>query len=182
MKDLRFIGGLFLIFCLFLNTNLAAQGGFPESWAGKWAGTLEIYNAKGLAQSLPMQLHILPIDSTNRYSWGIIYGEDIEKGLRDYELMPVDTSLGHYQVDEKNGIILDAYLLGDKLFERFEVMGNLLLTTTELRGENLYWEIISGSLEPIVTTGGGEYEGEEIPPVGGYSIVVLQRAVLSRIE
>ena len=182
MNDLRFFGGLFLIICMFLNTNLVAQGGFPESWTGKWGGTLEIYNAKGLARELPMQLHILPIDSTNRYSWGIIYGEDVEKGLRDYELMPVDTSMGHYQVDEKNGIILDAFLLGDKLFERFEVMGSLLLTTTELRGDQLHWEIISGSLEPILTTGGGEHEGEEIPPVNGYSIVVLQRAVLSRID
>ena len=171
-----------LVLFLTLNTNLGAQGGFPESWSGKWGGTLEIFSAAGLSQAIPMQLHILPIDSTDRYSWSIIYGEDIEKGLRAYELIPVNPAMGHYQVDEKNGIILDAFLLGDKLFERFEVMGNLLLTMTEMRGEQLYWEIISGSLEPIQTTGGEEYEGEDIPPVNGYNVKVMQRAILERMK
>lgn len=169
-----------------VNTNLAAQGGFPATWAGKWSGTLEIFAPQGLVQSLPMQLHILPQDTTDRYTWSIIYGEDLEKGLRAYELVPVDTAIGHYQVDEKNGIILDAFLLGGKLFERFEVMGSLLLTMTELRGEALHWEIISGSLEPIQTTGGIEAEPgneeEAIPPVNGYSIKVLQRAILTKME
>jgi hypothetical protein len=152
---------------------------FPASWQGMWTGNLEIFNSKGLAQSLPMRLHILPIHNSDRYTWTIFYGEDTIAGKRDYELVPVDTAKGIYSIDEKNSIAMEGYLLGGKYFQRFEVMGNLLLTTTEKVSETeLMWEIISGKLEPVSSTGEQEIDGEEIPEVKTYPIGVLQRARL----
>ena len=154
---------------------------FPATWEGVWAGKLEIYNRKGKAQELPMELHILPIDGTERYSWTIIYGEYKEAGKRDYELVTVDAENGVYAVDEKNSIQMEGYYLGGKFFQRFEVMGNMLLTTNEKIDDNtLTWEIISGSLEPVSSTGKQEVDGEEIPEVKAYPINVLQKAVLKR--
>ncbi|MGI9158135.1 MAG: hypothetical protein ACR2K1_00130, partial [Saprospiraceae bacterium] len=72
-----------LFLCLFLSLpfSLAAQSAtdslaFPASWVGDWSGTLEIYTAKGLAQSVPMTVVIHPIDSSTegRYTFGLIYG------------------------------------------------------------------------------------------------------------
>ncbi|MCR9285834.1 MAG: hypothetical protein NXI23_00445 [Bacteroidetes bacterium] len=156
---------------------------FPKSWEGIWKGELEIFNGMGKVQSLPMELHIFPNDtSVVRWSWTIIYGEDKEAGKRDYELIEKDKSKGIYLVDEKNTIVLDGFLLGGKFFERFEVMGNLLMTSTEKVNENeLVWEIISGKLTPISTTGDQDFEGEEIPPVNGYGINILQRARLKKV-
>lgn len=154
---------------------------FPAAWAGMWEGTLEIYNAKGLAQTLPMELHILPIEDSDKYTWKIIYGEDKEAGARPYIIQAINAQYGHYQVDEQNTILLDSYFLGGKLFERFEVMGSLLLTTTELRNPDLLvWEIISGPLDPLAVTGDSVVEGDTIPPVSSYRIHVLQRALLTR--
>lgn len=152
---------------------------FPESWVGNWKGTLEIFSPKGKEQQVPMQLRIKVVDSLN-YTWHIIYGEDEEKGLRPYLLKPEDVAYGRYSIDEQNSIVLDAILIAGKLYSRFEVGGNLLLSTAELKGEELHYEIISGKLDPLRVTGGEKYEGEDIPEVKSYPVVVRQLAVLRR--
>lgn len=156
------------------------EASFPFGWVGIWKGTLDIYNANGHQQSLPMQLHLLPLDTAGQYSWTIIYGPDLESGWRSYALKTVDAAKGWYQIDERNSIAMEAYFLHDKLFSRFSVMDNMLLSTTELRDGHLVFEIISGSLTPASRTGGATVDGEEIPPVEAFPVVVLQRAVLTR--
>lgn len=126
-----------------------------------------------------MELHIEPIDSIS-YAWNIIYGEDKEKGLRPYLLKPVDPETGRYVIDEQNTILLDAILISGKLYSRFDVMGNLLLSTVELVEDELHYEIISGKLDPLTTSGGEMHEGEDIPEVNAYPVVVRQFAVLRR--
>jgi len=155
---------------------------FPDDWKGKWVGELKIFSNDGFKQKLPMELHILPVDTSDAWSWTIYYGEDKVAGKRDYFLIPKDTAKGIWQVDEQNSILLDAYLFDGKLFERFEVMGNLLTTTTELRGDNLVWEIISGSLENTISTGNAIDGRDTIPEVKSYPISVMQRAFLSKIK
>lgn len=176
---------LLAILSLFVLINLdssAQTNAFPKTWLGKWAGTLEIHNAKGLAQSVPMQLRILPTDSTNRYTFTIVYGEDTIAGKRDYELVVLDEQKGLYAVDEKNTIVMESYMLGGKLYNRFEVMGNLLLATTEMIGENLVYEVISGSMEPLKTTGNQLFKGKDIPPVKVFPVNVRQVATLKRMK
>ena len=154
---------------------------FPEDWQGAWSGNLEIYTLTGLAQQVPMQLEIYPIDSSENWTWNIVYGPDRETGLRAYELVPVDPEKGLYAIDEQNSIRLEAYLLGGQLVQRFEVMGNLLVTTTQLIKPNtLRWEILSGKLDPVSTTGDQVVEGDTIPPVRGYPVGVRQTATLKR--
>ncbi len=155
---------------------------FPKDWEGKWAGELKIFANTGLKQTLPMELHILPIDTADAWTWTIFYGENKVTGKRDYLLKPKDVEKGIYQVDEQNSILLDAYLFDGKLFERFEVMGNLLTTTTELRGNNLVWEIISGSLLNTTSSGNTIQGTDTIPEVKSYPINVMQRAYLSKIK
>jgi hypothetical protein len=151
---------------------------FPNDWFGKWKGTLIIYNNKGKVQEVPMQMHIHATDSSNRFVKALIYGEGEKQDTRPYELMVVNAAEGHYRTDEKNTIFLDEYYMGGVLYSRFEVMGSLLLTRTEKRGEKLYFEVISGSLTPVATTGGDTKN--EIPLVNSYKINVSQRAELTR--
>jgi hypothetical protein len=172
---------LIILFSLLLSTAVFAQSDatFPASWTGKWAGRLEIFSPKGKQQEIPMELHIEPIDSAH-YSWKIIYGEDKEEGLRSYILKTVDPETGRYVIDEQNTILLDAILISGKLYSRFEVMGNLLLSTTQLINDELHYEIISGKLDPLTTSGGEVHEGEDIPEVHAYPVVVRQFAILRR--
>lgn len=163
-----------------LDVLLKEGADFPYGWVGIWKGELEIHKAEGLQQSLPMQLHILPTDTTGRYSWLIIYGPDDPANRRNYLLETIDKDNGHYQIDEQNSIALDAYFINNKLFSRFSVMGNLLLSSYELQNDELVFEIVSGSLTPASQTGDVTVDGNEIPPVDAFPVGVVQRAVLRR--
>ncbi len=166
---------------LFSTSLLIGQSSFPATWVGEWKGTLEIFNATGKLQELPMELHIWGQDTLpETYSFIIIYGEDKVAGKRDYQLITVDAARGLYLMDEKNSIKMEAYFLNGKLVQWFEVEGTMLYTTTELVGEELLWEIISGSSTPVSTTGNETVDGEEIPPVRTFPVGAMQRARLRR--
>ena len=156
---------------------------FPESWEGIYAGDLEIFNAKGKAQTLPMELHILPIDTSENHTFYIIYGEDKVEGLRPYELVTVDAEKGQYKVDEKNSIAMEGYLLGNGFYQSFEVMGTMLMTIVEkVNADELSWTIIAGKNEAVSISGGGVEDGEEISPVSAFPITTAQKAILRRVE
>lgn len=155
---------------------------FPVAWAGLWEGELNIFRENKLVQILPMALEILPIDSSDNYTWAIIYGEDKVAGRRAYELEIVDTNKGFYRIDERNSIKLEAYLFGNKLFSQFSVMGNQLLCSYEKIGNQIIFEIISGSLDPISVTGGRTVEQEDIPEVSAFPISVMQKGILKLSE
>jgi hypothetical protein len=182
MKIIKPIG--ITLFFLSAALSVSAQGspdslGLPDEWIGKWAGTLEIYSLQGKQQELPMELHILPRDSF--YTYSIIYGPDKEEGLRDYLLKPVRPEMGWYKIDEQNTIEMDVYLLNGKMYSRFDVMGSLLLSTAEVKEGVMTYEIISGKLEPVRTTGNETFEGEDIPEVNAFPIQVRQVAYLRRL-
>lgn len=180
-----------LIYCLLLIISIvvspelsfaqADEPSFPAKWEGEWTGDLIISTGAGEAQRIPMILRILPLEG-GRHTFTLVYGEDTPENTRPYWLQAVDASKGHYEVDEDNGIILDDFLINGVLYSRFEVMGSLLLTTLEERDGQLIYEIISGPMEPIRTTGDTIIAGEDIPPVKGYGINVQQRAVLRKTK
>lgn len=153
---------------------------FPDSWIGVWKGDLLIHNAKGLAQTVPMEVTIRPIPGSTRYDWITVYNNDTLAGKRPYALLIKDAAAGHYAIDENNNIVLDAYLLGGKLFNSFEVEGQLLVCTYERMENNLIFEVIAGPTTAIATTGGGEAGGEKIPEVKSFKVGVMQRAVLKK--
>ena len=154
---------------------------FPADWVGNWAGTLDIYTARGKTQSLPMRLRIQPLDS-GRYTYHIIYGPDEATGLRPYVLEPVDAGRGRWRIDERNGIALEAYVRGSTLYSRFEVMGSLLLSSVAREGAYLRYEIVAGPMEPVSVTGDTVVDGEEIPAVRAYPVPTAQVARLRRVE
>lgn len=175
---------LFFLSILF-SSGAWAQANFPEDYLGKWAGELEIYSAKGLKQKVPMQLHILPVNDTT-YTYALIYGEDLEAGKRDYLLRPGKEGAHHWVIDEQDGILLDNFYLGGVLHGPFAVMGTLLNSTLQMRGEELYYTITSGPAEVYHTSGAvstnpktGE---EETIEVEAYAVKGFQQAVLRKLE
>lgn len=173
---------LFLLAISYVGGQSALPGadGFPAAWRGVWKGDLLISRAEGPPQRVPMELHILPLADDSTFSWTIYYGADKESGKRDYLLRTVDRGRGIYRIDEQNSIGLEAYLLDQTLYSRFEVMGNLLSTMVELRGDSLFYNIVSGKLSAVSETGNQVIDGETIPPVKAYPLQVQQRAYLRR--
>jgi hypothetical protein len=114
------VGAMRILVLLFgiLFGHVAKAQSFPQSFIGHWKGTLEWYQSgKQEPQKVTMQLIIRPADTAGQYTWQLIYGERGEDN-RPYLLKPVDSAKGHWVVDERNGILLDAYLVGNKLHWR----------------------------------------------------------------
>ena len=153
---------------------------FPDDWLGDWVGELKIYNQNKLQQTIPMGLKMETTLDSDRHTFIIRYGEDIDASIRNYELITVDKEKGLFKIDEKNDIVLEGYFLGGKFFQRFEVMNNLLFGTIEKQGGQLVWEMVSGKMDPVSTSGDTIILKEEIPPVNAYPIKVFQKAILSR--
>lgn len=168
---------------LFSATSLLAQTDslpdFPEDFVGNWAGELEIYNKAGLAQTIPMQLRVQPLGDT-AYTYGIVYGEDEEKGLRDYIIVPGTDGPHHWVCDERNTILLDGYYLGNVYQSVFAVQGSYIISSVEHRGDHLLYAITAGKTEPVRLSGKETHEGEEIPAVEAFLVAGYQRATLRR--
>ena len=165
-----------------IGESRSTQNDFPNAWAGIYQGTLDIYTDKGLQQSVAMELEIAPMDNTDRWIWAITYGPDSIAGRRSYELISVESEKGHYQIDEKNSIILDAFLRGNIFVSRFSVMGNLLDCTYEKLGDEIIFTIVMGKEAGLSDTGGGVIMGDTIPSVHPYLVGVVQRGKLKRIR
>lgn len=155
---------------------------FPASWAGNWAGSLDIYSVKGIAKTIPMFLEINKIDtsSTGRYTWGMVYVSK-EKDWRPYELVPVEPTRGLWRVDEKNSISMESYLFGAKLLCWFVVEGNRILCTYEKTDANtIVFEVMSGKENAVSTTGNTKQGEEDLPEVKTYPFQGFQRGILKR--
>lgn len=148
--------------------------------SGIWTGELEIHDVNGLKQKLPMALDHQKTDTKGEYIWAIIYGEDTVKGRRDYLLKEVDKSQGHFQVDEKNSILLDCFLINNHLISEFEVTGNRISSDYYFEGEDLIFQIVMSQHEAINITGDSLINEEQIPAVQSFQTKVIQRARLKQ--
>lgn len=110
-----------------------APGALPAAIIGDWRGTLHIRPTAGKAQEVPMELHVAPVRDGKAYRWQIVYGAagSPTRQVRDYELIPDPKRPGHFTLDEKNGILLDADLVGGALCSAFRVGANLLVSRYE---------------------------------------------------
>jgi hypothetical protein len=156
---------------------------FPKGWQGIWHGNLVIYSAKKVS-TVAMSVQIAPLDTSTqgRYQFSMIYVNK-ETDWRRYELLPVDSSIGLWQIDEKNGIAMESYLRGNKFISWFTVEGSRVLCSYELvDNETIVFEVLSGKEMPISKTGGTQtpQEPEPIPVVETFPVAVWQRAILRK--
>jgi hypothetical protein len=160
-------------------TALAQAPTFPADWQGHWRGKLDIYKTSGVASQFPMQLIISSLDSA-RYRFALIYGEGEKVDERPYELLVIDPVKGHYRVDEKNSILIDARRFGPRLITWFGVGPSVLVVTYEKVGDTIVFEVISTGDKASTTSGGQSHQGQDIPAVNSYLANGYQRAVLRR--
>ena len=168
---------------LFLCTFLSAQTTDPmpsHDWLGKWKGELIIYGATDTLQTLPMELWVEETDTALMWNWTIIYHGENGDDVRKYALKAMDsTKNGHYQVDERNSILLDTYLRGNKLSSRFTVNQSLLLISYTLipSQDALRFNVTSGSMKEPTSTGEDVLD-ENIKEILSYPLNGFQEAIL----
>lgn len=121
-----------------------ANPGLPADWHGRWTGTLKITPVEGKEQAMPMELTIEPIKDSKNYRWQIIYGEGKKAPVRDYELVPQENA-NHFVIDEKNGVLIDAVLVGGVLHSQFQVGDSSIPVRYERIGDVLRFSLTVAS-------------------------------------
>lgn len=156
---------------LFSLASLTAfsQDFFPDRCLGQWQGTMHIYYAGHLRDSVPIRFTVAPIDSVS-WTWRTEYLSEKLPMTKDYILRIKDKQRQIYVTDEGDGIELSDYLFGNKLYSVFETEGILLTASYELRGGELIFEVTSGKIADNSTTG-----------VQSHPVSSVQRAVLKRV-
>jgi len=152
-----------------------------EPWLGEFAGILTMYSTTKAPSTIPMSIKNFATDTLGTYGWFLIYGEDEKSGTRSYYLKEVDAAKGHYVVDEKNSILLDSYLIGNKLISNFEVEGvSITSIYTLLDKDTISFEIIAGKSDnPNITGGQDEISTVTVNSVSGYHYGKLKRVSVS---
>ena len=121
----------FLFTCFNCYSNEVIDSSKIDPWLGTWSGMLEIFNSSGKTQTIPMKIKHFSTDTIGTYGWYLVYGEEAT-GTRSYFLKTVDEASGHYQVDEKNTILLDEFMIGNKMISNFEVSGSIITSVYTL--------------------------------------------------
>jgi hypothetical protein len=165
----------FLAGFLLTATVLHAQD--LSKFMGHWEGELT-WSKTGSkeVQKVKMQIIIHPADTTGQYTWQIIYGDKNEDN-RPYLLKPVDTPKGHWVIDERNGILIDQYWVGNRFSSLFTVQNSTIHDSYWIEKDKLIAEFYGTSASPVTTSGSGT---EDIPTVNSYSIRTYQKAILKK--
>lgn len=166
---------LIFLFTLVTGFNSFSQQKFPESWLGSWKGNLEIYAPDGsVKQNFPMEIHISKLEEEKKWQWKIVYNTT---DIRNYELVEIDASKGKYYIDEKNNILIDVTVFGNKTFSSFEVQGFTIFDTHTLIGNSIIFELNTSQSKDTRTSGDGT---EEIPTVKSFPQIGYQKAILKK--
>ncbi len=153
---------------------------FPDDWMGCWKGNLKIYGHEGVKQEVPMAIEHGKTDKTDEFSWALFYGEDKEKGKRDYYLKVEDLEKGHFLLDEKNDIFLDTYLIGNKMISDYTVEGNQITSVYTLEQSKMIFEIFFSVESGKRESGDSVINKDTIPGVISFPVKAYQRAVLHK--
>jgi hypothetical protein len=158
---------------LVLGLLLAADpkpASLPADWHGEWTGTLGMTSRNDTKTDVPVRLKIGPISGSDDLTWKLTYGTGDNQQTKDYKLVPTKTA-GRFRIDEQNGIVLDARLVGGVLYSQFEVGGSWLTARYELRDGKLRFEVTSA--KPAAEKTGGK-------AVQGYEVGAVQTADLTK--
>ncbi len=163
-------------------TQQAAQtADLPVAWLGTWSGNVDVYSIKGAATSFQMQLTIAPTNNAGTLQWKIVYDGPQGKSTRDYLLLQKPSDKGQFVIDEQNGILINASLLGNCLSSHFSVQGQQLWSNYRLvstaAGTELQFELFSAD-EADSTQSGGK---QEVPQVTSLKPATRQFAVLKPV-
>jgi hypothetical protein len=172
-----------LLFLSVVSSTVIAQEksmshSFPKDFIGNWTGSLAWHPAGKEMQTVAMRLNIQPETGESVYSWQLIYG-DAAKDNRPYHLKPVDSAVGHWVIDENDGILLDGYWIGNRFISTFSVQGSTITAVYWLVGKEMHIEMISTKVAVSRESGKGT---AEVPKVFSYPVSSYQKAILNKAQ
>lgn len=162
---------IILIVFIFISPNINSQINFADKCIGKWEGDMEFYKNGKILGKMPVRFTVSKTKQKDCWVWKTEYLSKKQPGVKDYLLKLIDSKQQLYLLDEGDNIVLNSYVIKDKLYQIFETEGILLTSNYELINDTLIFEVSSG--KKII---------KEDNEVSSYSIDYLQRVKFKRSE
>ncbi len=161
----------FLLILLISSISIFAQKNFQSEIEGTWEGQMSMFKSGKVYDSVDVRLTIKEIPDSNKWIWKTEYLSEKMPIVKDYRLVLKDKEKNIYSFDEGDGIELNTFLFGNKLYSLFETSDIFLTSTYELKGNKLIFEVTSGK----------KIEAESVD-VTNYSVDYLQRVEFRRVQ
>ena len=159
----------------------AQTGRFPESWLGRWEGTLTTSSPPDSVRNrIPVSLTIAREDTGTALTWRTVFNADTVRGVRPYRLVVRDAARGWYGTDEGNGLVLEETWIAGSLISVFQVGDRVLESRYTLQGDTLVQDITWWNAKPVTQTRGRGPNAEQGAAVSSFRVEGRQRAVLTR--
>jgi hypothetical protein len=161
--------GLLFLTCCWLSITAFSQPLFPDQCIGKWSGMMQIWQRGELKDSVKVEFTVARL-SDSSWQWRMDYLSPARPMTKDYVLRK--KSATRFVTDEGDGIELDEFVFGNKMYCLFKVGGSTLTAVYELlgNGEMLFEVTSAGAPTP---TGSG---------VENFPVTSVQKVLLRRVR
>ncbi|GEM_PF-2704275 len=139
-----------------------------KDYEGLWKGQLMVYQ-KGILVDSVLVEHLVKRLDDNRYTWKTDYLSPTRPVTKDYKLVLNPDEPNKFTIDEGDNLLLFQYLFDHKMHSSFVTQGILITSTYEFKGDEIIFELTSGTLLE-----------KSHPAVENYNITSMQRMVLKR--
>ena len=141
------------LFILFLSSFAYGQG-IPNEWLGSYGGTMEIYNQKGLQQTIGVIFDLKIMDRHNYWTYNMSYvdlkNNDVVS-TKSYKILYNEDSKTLW-MDEGDSLLIEMSFLGNCLYDHFELSGMFFNSSLCQQEKNLLFEITGGPSAPTYTS------------------------------
>ena len=141
------------LFILFLSSFAYGQG-IPNEWLGSYGGTMEIYNQKGLQQTIGVNFDLNIMDRHNYWTYNMSYvdlkNNDVVS-TKSYKILYNEDSKTLW-MDEGDSLLIEMSFLGNCLYDHFELREMFFNSSLCQQEKNLLFEITGGQSTPTYTS------------------------------
>jgi hypothetical protein len=141
------------LFILFLSSFAYGQG-IPNEWLGSYGGTMEIYNQKGLQQTIGVNFDLNIMDRHNYWTYNMSYvdlkNNDVVS-TKSYKILYNEDSKTLW-MDEGDSLLIEMSFLGNCLYDHFELREMFFNSSLCQQEKNLLFEITGGQSKPTYTS------------------------------
>lgn len=177
---------LIIIIGLFFLSSELTQAQFPETWIGKYSGTMYLNSLDTPKDSVTVTLEIVELIKDSSWTYTMGYkSEKFGNILKDYEILKSSKdNKTDYLMDEKNGIIIELTFFDDTFYEYFEVVNMIYSTRLSKRQNNIEFEIVGAQNEATKTSLSAPQDEEEFTQfeVKSYKPLFAQKVILKLIQ
>jgi len=160
-----------LLVCL-MHTGVASAGILP-AFVGDWSGNCTYSVAGQPDQIIPLTISIQDVNATTA-TWTMTYSLPAGPQVKNY-LLRAGTAPDRFVLDEQNGILIDQFLIGNRLVDDYDFgTERRLRSSTEVSGTSMYFENLGFNIAGARSSKAG------VVRVKSYALHSLEACALSR--